>query len=136
MAELNPKELERLLERNLTLGTDHKYILSVFEGFVGLVRVRERARDLNVSWNIGSSIDSAKKAMGLVVVEGGPHLSPEKGTPDNWFRRALDASFDALRKLAPYSEPHVVELWEVLRLGLTAKLPIVDAISTLQGEDS
>jgi len=133
VAELNPKELERLLERHLTLETEPKYLLRVFEGFVGLVRVRERARDLHVSWNIDSALQSAKRAAGLEKVDSGPQLG-DIGTSDNWFRRALDASLDALRKLAPYSEPHVVELWEVLRLGLTAGLPIVDSISTLVEE--
>lgn len=118
--------MEKLLERNITLNTETEYLLTVFEGALGLMRVRQRQRDgLDpFIWSLSAKIGGARENL----------AKGEDGAVNalNWTRQCLEPVVEAVRYLSFYSATHANELWETLRLGLTFKLPVVDSLSALE----
>jgi len=130
---VNPRELEVLLERNFEVNKADllAFVISIFRGAHGYVAARAKISQRDglhrFDWSLGISVDRA---------EG--HLKDGKHDPETKrrlviadLREALHVAVEGTRYLAMYTPQHAEELWSILRVGLTAKLPLVDSIAAL-----
>jgi hypothetical protein len=121
--EMDPKHLERLFDKNVACGVKTDYLLQVFDGAEGYLRVRMRTRPglSEFEWQLSTRIHGARE-------------KSQKGNDEvaqNLLRSAIESVVGAVRHLTFYTPNHAVELWEIMRIGLTSKLPIVDAVAAL-----
>lgn len=121
-----------MLERNFEVNkTDLAYVISIFRGAHGYVAARAKLskRDglYRFEWSLGIAVDRAEEHL----KDGKHELEFRRGLVIPDLREALHVSVEGTRYLAMYTPSHAEELWGILRVGLTAKLPLVDSIAAL-----